>query len=111
MTHHHQVSMCLKDLTENQLLLLGGALGLYWPNLKKMKLLCQELVEAWLNGADNVLATSGQPTWKSLIKALEEIGQKGTADKISKCEYKLLPNDTVMTAAVSCFSTAGYYFI
>ena len=111
MTHHHQVSMCLRDLTENQLLDLGGALGLYWPNLKMMKYLCKELVEAWLNGADNVLATSGQPTWRSLIKALDEIGQKGTADKISKCEYKLLPNDTVMTATVSCFSIAGYYFI
>ena len=102
MDNHFQVTKRLTDLTDKQLLLLGGTLGLRWPNLKSMKMLCQDLVEAWLNRADNVLATSGQPTWRSLIKALDEIGQKGTADKMSKCEYKLLPNDTVMTAAVIC---------
>ena len=77
----------LSDLTNKKLLKLGSALGLLWSNLKKMTMLCEDLVEGWLNGADNVVATSGQPTWASLIKALEKIKLKGVAEKIKKCEY------------------------
>ena len=89
MKDHFQVTEYLSDLTKEELLKLGSALGLLWPNLKKMTMLCEDLVEGWLNGADNVVATSGQPTWASLIKALEKIKLKGVAGKIKKCEYLL----------------------
>ena len=90
MEDHFQVTECLSDLTNKELLKLGSALGLHWPNLKKMTMLCDDLVERWLNGADNIVATSGQPTWASLINALEKIKLERVAEKIKKCEYLLL---------------------
>ena len=72
----------LNTLDENQLIKLGTALGLFYPNLKKMKPLLGDMVHAWLNKADNVTNTSGTPSWKSLTKALEDIGQGGVASAI-----------------------------
>ena len=90
MEDHFQVTECLSDLTFKETLKLGSALGLLWSNLKKMTVLPHDLVERWLNSADNVIATSGRPTWASLINALEKIELKGVAERIKKCEYLLL---------------------
>ncbi len=49
-----------------------------------MKHLPRDMVAAWLRREDNVLKASGNPTWKSLIKALETVGQKGVAEYIRK---------------------------
>ena len=63
---------------------MGGALGLYYPHLRKMSPLLEELVAAWLNREDNVLSASGDPSWTSLIKALRDIDQPGIAQKIEE---------------------------
>ena len=74
----------LKDLTPQNLMVLGVELGLRYPHLLEMKNLRLELVAAWLNGEDNVLNSTGPACWSSLIAALRENGHKGIADKIEK---------------------------
>ena len=69
----------LKDMDQRGLIQLGGALGLNYPNLQRMKYLPEDMVAAWLRGEDRVLDTSGKPTQASLIKCLETIGQNGIA--------------------------------
>ena len=70
MTDHYAVTRHLRDLSNEDLIGVGGALGLYYPHLRKMSPLLEELVAAWLNREDNVLSASGEPSWASLIKAL-----------------------------------------
>lgn len=53
-------------------------------NLKKMKTHPQDVVAAWLRQEDNVMSKSGEPTWRSLVKALREVGQEGVARKIEQ---------------------------
>ena len=84
MKDHFDVTQYLTDLEPAQILRLGGALGLHYPNLKKMQTPLEDMVEAWLRKDDNVLERSGPPTWKSLVKALETIGNIGIADKIKE---------------------------
>ena len=43
-----------------------------------------ELCERWLCGDDDVLQTSGNPTWISLIRALINIDLDGLADRIEQ---------------------------
>ena len=43
---------------------------------------CLNLVLAWLREEDEVSERSGKPSWESLAKALEEIGQNGIARTI-----------------------------
>ena len=40
------------------------------------------MIDAWLRQEDDVLETSGPPTWESLCKALREINQNGVAIQI-----------------------------
>ena len=79
---HFDVTNYLGELDINQIRSLGGALGLLYPNLKKMESPLEDMVEAWLRKDDNVLTRSGPPTWKSLVKALKDIGNNGIAEKI-----------------------------
>ena len=81
---HFKVCKSLRVLNNEQLRGLGTALGLFYSNLKKMKDLPDDMVDAWLNGMDSVLKMSGPPSWTSLIKALENIGQEGVASTIRK---------------------------
>ena len=81
MRHHFKVSQSLKDLPNEDLITLGGALGLSFPKLKKMRDLPSELVAAWLRKEDNVLEC-GKPTWRLLATALKDIGQNGVAKSI-----------------------------
>ena len=76
---HFEICRYLKDLDDDDLIELGTALGLLFPNLKKMKKLPQDMVQAWINKKDNVLKVSGVPSWNSLITALEKINQNGVA--------------------------------
>ena len=80
-------SICcyLTDLDNSHLIRLGGALGLLYPELKNMSqgdYFIGDLVHSWLLMKDNVLSMSGQPTWGSLAKCLDDIGQKGIARTI-----------------------------
>ena len=48
----------------------------------------EEMVAAWLNRTDDVLQRSGEPTWETLVTALEKVGHNGIAADIlkSKCQ-------------------------
>ena len=61
---------------------LGGALGLNHSKLKRMKELPADMVAAWLREEDYVFSISGHPTWSTLRKALEDMGQTGIAAEI-----------------------------
>ena len=81
---HFEVCKSLKLLNNEQLRELGTALGLDYANLKRMNTLPGDMVDDWLKGMDSVLKKSGPPSWTSLIKALENIGQEGVASTIRK---------------------------
>ena len=85
---HFKVSKVLKALDNEQLIRLGTALGLEYPHLKRMQTLPEDMVAAWLNMEDEVMDTSGIPTWSSLIKALEDTDQKGVAFNIRKGKFE-----------------------
>lgn len=79
---HLKINQYLKFMEDKDIILLGQALGLERSKLKKMKDLPGAMIDAWLNQEDDVLATSGPPTWDSLSKALREIDQIGIAARI-----------------------------
>lgn len=81
---HHAVSRFLAGLTKQNLIDVGVQLGLNYTNLTDLSgsEIKNELIRMWLNQQDYVSKTSGIPTWRSLIEALEENGFGGTADKI-----------------------------
>ena len=82
MADHHDVCQELKGLSQEELINLGGALGLSYPRLKKMTPLPEEMVAAWLSKEDNVLKRTRQPTWRSLADALKRNGQADIANNI-----------------------------
>ena len=82
--NHFDVKTSLKDLDHAKLVDLGGALGLSHPKLKRMGIILDDMTTAWLNREDDVLSRSGEPTWKKLVDALEETGQRGIAEDIKK---------------------------
>ena len=77
-----EITRYLSDLSNEQLIDLGGALGLYFPTLRRMKDLPNDMVAAWLLRQEDVLETSGEPTYERLAKALEQIGQNGLAKDV-----------------------------
>ena len=83
MKDHFEVTKFLKNLDKNDLMNLGGALGLSYPKLKEMEPLRGDMVAAWLNKEDFVSEQSGEPSWESLKAALKKIGQTGLADTIN----------------------------
>ena len=84
MEDHFDVVQYLSELQTIQITRLGGALGLHYSNLKKMKSPLDDMVEAWLRKDDSILAKSGSPSWKSLVEALEVNNCNGIANKIRK---------------------------
>ena len=89
MDDHYKIITFLRDLNNNQLITLGGQLGLHHPSLTRMQDLPGDMAAAWLREEDNVLLTSGTPSWTSLIVSLETVGQRGIAYKIKQgeCSY------------------------
>ena len=70
---------------------MGGALGLTYDILEKMKALPDDMVAAWLRREDYVITSSGEPTWRTLVKALRRVGQEGIAREIiEKVEKNLM---------------------
>ena len=84
MQHHHEISSCLLDLDDQQIVQVGLALGMNYAKLKRMRSLPGDMVAAWLRREDDVLEVSGVPTWKALTKALKDNGQTGLAMKIQQ---------------------------
>ena len=82
MVDHHDICQELNNLSQKEVICLGGELGLLYPKLKEMTPLPEEMVAAWLSKEDNVLKRTGQPTWRSLADALKRIGQSDIANNI-----------------------------
>ena len=84
---HYKVCCYLTKLEQHQLRRLGGALGLSYSNLERMLMddFLDKMVAAWLRQEDDVHCV---PSWKTLVAALENIGQKGIACEIKDKEYK-----------------------
>ena len=81
---HFQVSSLLKALNNDEVITLGTALGLDFNNLKRMTSLPDDMVGAWLRGDDNVIETSGPPSWESLATALDKTGHTKIAITIRR---------------------------
>ena len=82
-----EISQYLKDMSNSQLRDLGGALGLRYPTLGRMDDLPNEMVAAWLLRQEDVLKTSGEPTYERLAAALEKIGQNGLAKDVREQKH------------------------
>ena len=85
---HFKVTQVLKALDNVHLIRLGTALGLKYPRLRRMQTLPDDLIFAWLNMEDEVMDTSGIPTWSSLVKALEDTDQNDVASRIKEGKFK-----------------------
>lgn len=82
MKDYSSVIRFLDDLTNEELIRLGTELGLLYSHLKRMNPVLDTMVADWLNTKDNILSTSGRPSWASLITALKNIDHSGVANKI-----------------------------
>ena len=49
-------------------------------------MLLGDMIQAWLNGDDDVTTRSGPPSWSSLATALERTGHTAIASKVRKGE-------------------------
>ena len=65
-------------IVNEQLIKLGGALGLHYPTLGWITL-PDDMVAAWLLCLEDVLERIGEPSYEILAVALGEIGQNGLA--------------------------------
>ena len=74
MADHYVVTQELKDLNQEELMVVGIKLGLYYSHLQNMKDLPADIVAAWLREDDVVTEVSGPPTWASLAEALCHTG-------------------------------------
>ena len=84
---------------------MGGALGLAFSTLDKMKDVPSEVAAAWLLKQDNVMTVSGEPTWRALVDALRKEGQEGTAREIEEIDRKsYYINMRYRYSAIMCFS-------
>ena len=118
---HFEVCQFLEPLTNHQCIQLGGALGLNHFKLEKMRNFPSDLVSAWIRREDNVLTKSGDPTWNTLIVALETIGQKGVAQDIIRTvegarshkstRQESESNATDLMVAVGAAISGGSYYI
>ena len=85
-TDHFKVTSYLLKLDDRQIRYVGGALGLAFDILDKMKNLPEEMVAAWLRREDFVMSMSGEPTWRTLVEALRKVGQEGAARDIEEAK-------------------------
>ena len=89
----------LEDLTPQQIHNLGLELGLHYPTLKKMPetSIHGDMVHAWLIRSDDVQDTSGEPSWRSLAKALQSQRIGGPVDTIRQSECVHVYSDVTTT--------------
>ena len=86
MKHSFDISQALKNLTDDDIIQVGKALGLNGVKLQRKRTLPSDMVDCWLRQEDNVIVTSGDPTRSSLADALEMIGHEGTANKVRELQ-------------------------
>ncbi len=83
-----EIIKSLEFLTNAELIKLGVKLGLHQLRLEAMKeSVLYGMVEAWLGREDEVDATSGKPSWHSLITTLEENKMSDIASYIKATIY------------------------
>ena len=82
-----EITKYLGDMDNEQLINLGGALGLRYTTLGRMKTLPNEMVAAWLRREEGVLKRSGEPTYERLAEVLEEMDQNGPAKDVREQKY------------------------
>lgn len=100
--HHFDVRISLDKLDPEQLVDLGGALGLSYPKIKRMTSILNDVTAAWLKREDRVLEKSGEPTWSRLADALEQIGQLGVAEDIRNNKIKCCGRTNVNPPEIEC---------
>ena len=86
MKQQHKVLRYLKYLGTQKLLELGGELGLDPIELDGIppKALARTLSVWWIQEQHYVKEVSGTPTWRSLTKALREVGASDLVDRIEE---------------------------
>ena len=77
------VTKYLDPMDKQDIIRLGTALGLSYPDLKKKDNLPDDMVYAWLLKKDKVIE-KGPLTWSTLVKALKSINHNGIAKKIEQ---------------------------
>ena len=83
----YEVTKYLGDMDNEQLINLGGALGLRYTTLGRMKSLPNDMVAAWLRREEGVLKRSGEPNYEKLAEALDEMEQNGLAKDVREQKY------------------------
>lgn len=80
------ITQHLRQLNIEELRSLGVELGVCYSRLKNtsQESLLYDMVNAWLRRDDEVIKCSGEPSWKTLCKALEAKGHNGIASDIRK---------------------------
>ena len=84
MEEQPKVLRYLRELETQKLLELGGELGLDPVELARVspQELARSLSIRWLQEQDYVKERSGTPTWRSLVKALMQVGENIIAERI-----------------------------
>ena len=84
------ISAYLHRIDAAKVVNLGVALGLNFTSLKNNMnsgTFVNDTIYAWLQKEDDVMK-KGKPTWKTLVKALNSVGQTGIATEIEKKKCK-----------------------
>ena len=81
---HASIAMYVRELRNEELFDLGVTLGLRYTHMTRMAFPENDIITAWLREDDDV---QGPPTWASLVKALEENGHQGLAQRIRQGTY------------------------
>ena len=82
-----EVTSLIKDLTCEEMIQLGVALGLSDVRLRRMKMFPEDIIAAWLTSKDAVLEVSGPPSWANLTTALNKTGHSSIATIIERGSY------------------------
>ena len=82
--NHLEVKQALDQLSNDELITLGTALGLHYNHLKRMQKPLDEMVASWLKEEDDVCTVSSPPSWASLVKALRNTSHEGIARGIER---------------------------
>lgn len=85
---HGRVYEYIKKMKDDEIRMLGRELGLEYATLTSLHHPQSQVIAAWLRVEDNVLTTSGPPSWKSLVKALQNVWRPDIADRIDCFENK-----------------------
>ena len=96
-----KITRFINELENEVIIELGQALGLSRSKLRRMRNMPGDMVAAWLCQEDNVIRTSGDPTWPTLATALDSIGQGGTAMTIRRAHKICVQKEHVPQTSTS----------